>query len=199
MLDMKRVIIDYGRQGSVLREEYFHEFSCTMNETAKCMVRCFLKGGKILVCGNGGSAADAQHFAAELVGRFLVERHPLPAVALSVDTSILTAVGNDYGYDHTFARQVEALGRKDDILVALSTSGNSANVLYAMDCAHALGMHVVGLCGKNGGSMRDKSDILFHVHSDYTPFIQEMHEATIHVLCLLIDNYLAAHHVAAGV
>lgn len=184
------VIMEYGLSGASLRRDYFHEYASAMDETAKRMARCILAGGKILVCGNGGSAADAQHFAAELVGRFLMERRPLPAVALTVDTSILTAVGNDYGYDDVFVRQVEALGREGDMLIAVSTSGGSRNVLLAMDKAHELGMGVVGLCGKSGGDMKEKSDMLFHVPSNYTPFIQEMHEATMHVLCLILDKYL---------
>lgn len=144
-------------------------------------------GGKILLCGNGGSAADAQHIAAELVGRFVVERAGLPAIALTTDTSALTAIGNDYGYDYTFARQVEALGRTGDVLVAISTSGNSPNIIRAAEAARARGVAVVGFTGEGGGKLAPLSDICFRVPSTETPRIQEGHEFIGHLLCALVE------------
>lgn len=144
-------------------------------------------GGKIMFAGNGGSAADAQHWAGELVSRFYYDRPGLAAVALTTDSSILTAIGNDYGYDYTFARQVEALGRKGDVLVAISTSGNSANILRAADAARARGVAVVGFTGKAGGKLAPLADPCFRVPSDETPRIQEGHEFIGHLLCALVE------------
>nr|WP_274605267.1 D-sedoheptulose 7-phosphate isomerase [Phaeovibrio sulfidiphilus] len=144
-------------------------------------------GGKLLFCGNGGSAADAQHWAGELVARFYYDRPGLAAVALTTDTSILTAVGNDYGYDHVFSRQVEALGVPGDVLFALSTSGNSPNVVRALEVARARGMLTVGFTGQAGGKMLDLCDICFRVPSTCTPRIQEGHELLGHTLCQMIE------------
>jgi phosphoheptose isomerase len=148
-------------------------------------------GGKILSCGNGGSAADAQHFSSELLGRFEKERHSLPAIALTTDTSTLTAVANDYGFDEVFARQISGLGNRDDALLAISTSGNSANVIAAIGAAHARGMRVVALTGRDGGRMAGllaADDIELRVPSQRTARIQEVHLLIIHCLCLLIDH-----------
>jgi D-sedoheptulose 7-phosphate isomerase len=150
-------------------------------------------GKRILACGNGGSASDAQHFVAELVGRFERERQPLAAVALSTDTSILTAVGNDYGFEHVFARQVQALGQADDILIGISTSGNSPNVLRAIEQAHHAGMRVIGLTGRDGGEMAKQlssSDVLLCVPDPRTMRIQEMHIVLLHLICEGIDTLL---------
>jgi D-sedoheptulose 7-phosphate isomerase len=149
-------------------------------------------GGKILSCGNGGSAADAQHFSSELLGRFEAERSGLPAIALTTDSSTMTAVGNDYGFDHVFERQVSALGRTGDALLAISTSGNSANVIRAIDAAHANGMKVVALTGRDGGGMArslHSDDVELRVPSDRTVRIQEVHLLLIHSLCDLIDQH----------
>lgn len=148
---------------------------------------------KILACGNGGSAADAQHFIAELVGRFERERLPLAGVALNTDTSIMTAVGNDYGYEHVFERQVQALGQPGDVLVAITTSGNSANVLLAVEAAHEREMRVIALTGKDGGSMPDllsADDVHLCVPHDRTMRIQEVHILLLHALCDGIDALL---------
>ena len=148
---------------------------------------------KILACGNGGSAADAQHFIAELVGRFERDRLPLAGVALNTDTSILTAVGNDYGYDHIFERQVMALGQPGDILVAISTSGNSTNVIRSIEAAHDREMTVIALSGKGGGAMNDilaDTDIHLCVPHDRTMRIQEVHIILLHALCDGIDALL---------
>lgn len=152
-----------------------------------------LEGGKILACGNGGSAADAQHFAAELVGRFEAERQELAAIALTTDTSILTAVGNDYGFAHIFSRQVRALGHAGDVLLAISTSGNSGNVIEAIRAAHEHDMRVIALTGRGGGEIAEllrDDDIHLCVPADRTARIQETHLLIIHCLCDGIDALL---------
>ena len=162
-------------------------------EAAEAMTACLLANGKILACGNGGSAGDAQHFVAELVGRFERERQSLAAVALSTDTSILTAVGNDYGFDLVFDKQVRALGQPGDILLAISTSGNSVNVIKAIEAAHDNDLRVVALTGKGGGQIGHllrEGDIHLCVPADRTARIQETHILTIHCLCDGIDCLL---------
>ncbi|MFK5881571.1 MAG: D-sedoheptulose 7-phosphate isomerase [Sulfurospirillum sp.] len=147
-------------------------------------------GGKILLFGNGGSAADAQHIAAELSGRYKIERRGLPGIALTTDTSVLTAVGNDYGYDRVFDRQVEALAREGDLLIGISTSGNSKNVLRALSLGRNIGCKTIGLSGKDGGAMHDFCDVNIVVPSDDTPRIQEMHIMIGHIICQAIDDAL---------
>jgi D-sedoheptulose 7-phosphate isomerase len=159
----------------------------TMLEALALCEQALRNGGKILFAGNGGSAADAQHWAGELVSRFYYDRPGLPAIALTTDTSILTAIGNDYGYEHTFARQVQALGRAGDVLVALSTSGNSPNILRAVEAARAAGVKVVGFTGRKGGALASACDACFRVPADLTPRIQEGHEFLGHLLCSLIE------------
>ena len=146
-------------------------------------------GGKVMFCGNGGSAADAQHWAAEIVGRFQKERPGMAALALTTDTSILTAIGNDYGYDRIFARQVEGLGREGDVLVGISTSGNSGNVLAAIETARAKGIRVIGFTAKGGGKMADLCDVLLDVPSVNTARAQEIHEIMGHIICELVEDY----------
>ena len=148
------------------------------------------QGQRIYLCGNGGSAADAQHIAAELIGRFVNDRRALPAIALTTDTSALTAIGNDYGYDEVFSRQVEGLCREGDVLIAISTSGNSANVLKAVDAAHLAGASVIGLSGKSGGALDAKCDVSLVVPSDVTARIQEMHIVIGHLICALVEEHL---------
>jgi len=157
------------------------------------MTTAFSAGNKILSCGNGGSAADAQHFSAELVCRFERERPGLPAVALTTDTSALTAISNDYNYDEVFAKQVNALGQAGDVLLAISTSGNSANVVRAIEAAHAKGLTVVALTGRDGGhiaSLLQNNDVEIRVPSNSTARVQEVHLLTIHCLCHQIDELL---------
>ena len=157
------------------------------------LAECLLGDGRILACGNGGSAADAQHFAAEMIGRFERERPELPAISLATDTSILTAVANDYSYEQIFAKQVRALGASGDALLAISTSGNSANVIAAVDAAHEREMRVVALTGKGGGrigAMLAPADVHLCVPHDRTARIQEVHLLMIHCLCDAIDNTL---------
>ena len=148
------------------------------------------QGHSIYLCGNGGSAADAQHIAAELIGRFVSDRRSLPAIALTTDTSVLTAIGNDYGYEEVFSRQVEGLCRKSDVLIAISTSGNSTNVLRAVDAAHVVGSSVIGLLGKSGGVLKGRCDVPLVVPSDVTARIQEMHIMIGHLICALVEKHL---------
>lgn len=154
---------------------------------AELSVAALQAGRKLLLCGNGGSAADAQHWAGELVARFNYDRPGLPAIALTTDSSILTAIGNDYGYERVFSRQVEALGVAGDVLYALSTSGNSPNVLAAVQAARARGIAVVGFTGEHGGAMAELCDICLRIPSNATPRIQEGHEVLGHTLCGMIE------------
>lgn len=151
---------------------------------------------KVLIAGNGGSAADAQHFAAELVGRYLCERPGLPALALTTDTSILTAVGNDYGFEAIFSRQVEALAVPGDVVVGISTSGGSENVYQALLRAREIGCKTIGLLGRDGGKIAKVVDIDLTVPVQETPFIQEAHAAIIHILCQLVEERFAKAHTA---
>jgi len=148
----------------------------------------FKRGGKLIVMGNGGSAADSQHFAAEIVSRFRMERPALPALALSTDTSILTAIGNDYGFDVVFRRQVEALALPADMVVGISTSGNSTNVRKALQLAREKGCRTVALLGRDGGNIKDVCDLALVVPSDDTPRIQEGHITIIHIVCDLVEK-----------
>ena len=162
-------------------------------EAVAALMGCITAGGKVLACGNGGSASDAQHFAAEFVGRFERERPGLAAISLTTDTSILTAVGNDYDFTQVFAKQVQALGSPGDVLLALSTSGNSANVLAAVDAARARDMTVIALTGRGGGKLREKladTDVHICVPHDRTARIQEVHILAIHCLCDAVDLQL---------
>lgn len=157
---------------------------------AEVIVAALLNGHKILSCGNGGSACDSQHFSSELLNRYLTERPSLPAIALTTDTATITAIGNDYSYDDIFTKQINALGHKGDVLLAISTSGNSANVLRAMEAAHERGMHIVALTGREGGDMAERihpEDVEVRVPSHITARIQETHLLIIHCLCDLID------------
>lgn len=159
--------------------------------TACIIVSEAIKNGhKLLLCGNGGSAADAQHIAAELSGRYKIERRGLPAIALTTDTSVLTAVGNDYGFDRVFDRQVEALAINGDVLIGISTSGHSKNVVRALALARAMGCKTIGLSGRDGGVMSEFCDINIIVPSNDTPRIQEMHSLIGHILCQGIDQSL---------
>lgn len=163
-------------------------------EVAASVLAWALKTGKkVLFCGNGGSAADAQHLAAEFVGRYLLEREGLPAIALTTDTSILTAVANDYDFANVFARQVQALGNNGDVLIGISTSGNSPNVVRAIEVAKAKGLATIGFAGQGGGKMRELCDVCFAVDSKVTARTQEMHILMGHILCELLDGVLINH------
>jgi D-sedoheptulose 7-phosphate isomerase len=161
------------------------------------LVEAFSAGNKLLVMGNGGSAADSQHFAAELVGRFMLERRALPAIALTTDTSALTAIGNDYGFDRVFSRQVEAFARPGDVVVGISTSGNSANIAKALDVARAAGCRTIALLGRGGGAIKGMVDLPIVIPSDTTPRIQEGHITVIHILCDLLEQALFSDNRAA--
>jgi D-sedoheptulose 7-phosphate isomerase len=162
----------------------------TIRETARLISAAMSQGGKLMLCGNGGSAADSQHIAAELSGRFVKDRRPLAAIALSTDTSALTCIANDYGFDDVFSRQVAALGRKGDCLLAISTSGNSRNVLRAAEVARAAGICVIGLLGRDGGALRALCDIAIIIPSATTARIQEAHIFIGHTLCAMVEEAL---------
>lgn len=171
-------------------ERVAQELADGIAAAAEMLATALEGGGKVLLMGNGGSAADAQHFAAELVGRFLCERRALPAIALSTDSSVLTSVGNDYGFDQVFRRQVEALAAPGDAVVGISTSGNSANVLAGIEAARKQGCVTLGLLGRNGGTLADRVDLALVVPVEATPHIQEAHVTIIHILCALVEERL---------
>jgi phosphoheptose isomerase len=160
----------------------------SMDAIGQRLLAALRSGGKILLCGNGGSAADAQHIAAELVGRFAHARRGLPALALTTDSSALTSIGNDFGFEQVFARQVEALAREGDMLIGISTSGNSRNVIEAVRVARELGVTTIGLLGGSGGALKDLVDHALIVPSDDTPRIQECHILIGHIWCAMIDE-----------
>ncbi|WP_024304342.1 phosphoheptose isomerase [Pseudogulbenkiania sp. MAI-1] len=175
------------------KQEAMEQLSPAVAAAAERMVACLMNEGKILACGNGGSAADAQHFAAEMVGRFEKERPGLAALSLATDSSALTAIGNDYDFDMVFSKQVRALGHTNDLLLAISTSGNSANVIEAIYAAHERGMGVIALTGKDGGKIGEiltADDIQLNVPAGRTARIQEVHILLIHALCDAIDYML---------
>jgi D-sedoheptulose 7-phosphate isomerase len=157
---------------------------------AKALIACYARGGKVVLCGNGGSAGDAQHLAGEFVGRFLRERRAVPAIALTTDTSILTAIGNDYGFDQVFSRQAEAHVNEGDVFIGISTSGNSANVLRALEVSKARRATTIGLTGNDGGELASAADIALTVPSSSTPRIQECHIVIGHILCDLAERSL---------
>ena len=175
---------------NVLRETFDDAHIEILKKIALLIITTIKRHKKILLCGNGGSAADSQHIAAEFIGRFKKERRSFPAIALTTDTSILTAVANDYSFDEIFARQIEGLGERGDLLIGISTSGNSPNVLRAVEVARKKGMKIVGFTGKNGGRLAKGVDINFAVHSDYTPHIQAGHIIGLHTICEAAENVL---------
>jgi D-sedoheptulose 7-phosphate isomerase len=184
-----RLIAAYTEEALALRSRFFNENAALVDDAARTMAVSLARGGKILFCGNGGSAADAQHLAAEFVNRFELERPPQPPPALTTDTSILTAIGNDYGFDQVFAKQVQALARPGDVVVGISTSGNSPNVLAALRAAREKGCVTMGLAGKNGAIVT-ACDLALLVPHERTALIQEVHIAIGHLLCKLTDHYL---------
>jgi len=167
-----------------------HVLSGAVNAAGQLASSALQSGGKLMFCGNGGSAADSQHLAAELTGRVIKDRRPLAALALSTDSSALTCIGNDYAFDEVFARQVQGLGRAGDVLVAISTSGNSRNVIRAVEEARAIGMPVIGLLGRDGGKLRAMCDVPIVVPSQVTARVQESHILIGHTLCGLIEQHL---------
>lgn len=184
-----RVMEQLLASGNVLRQTAYH-LSAQIVHTAEILVDVLSVGRKVLLCGNGGSAADAQHFAAELVGRFRRERSALPALALSTDTSVLTALGNDYGFEQIFARQLTAFGQQGDMLIAISTSGASRNILAAMDIARSNGLRVIGLTGAQPPPTFTTADLCLSVPSTNTAYIQQAHSAILHCICGVVEEML---------
>lgn len=185
-----QLISDYARNGAELREKFFSQCAEALNRASFETALAIATGAKLLICGNGGSAADAQHIAAEFINRFLLDRPGLPAIALTTDTSAITAIANDSSYERIFARQIEALGKKGDVLLAISTSGTSANILAALLEAKSRNMITIGLSGANSSRMRSLCDFMLAVPSDCTPLVQEMHLAGEHLFCQICDYYL---------
>ena len=190
-MDLTSRITRHFLDSITVKERSANELPHTIQQAGAAMVECLLQGNKILCCGNGGSAGDAQHFSAELLNRFERERPGMPAIALTTDSSTITAIANDYDYSEIFSKQVLALGQRDDILLAISTSGNSDNIVQALGAAHDRGMVVVALTGRDGGHMAGElrdGDIEVRVPSERTARIQEVHLVVIHCLCDYIDT-----------
>ncbi len=175
-------------QGAQLKIQVAEQFGDEIARTAQIMIDAMQRGGKLLLCGNGGSASDAQHFAAEMVGRLKRDRAPLPAIALTTDTAILTAVGNDYSFDQVFSRQIRALGQPNDVLIVLSTSGQSPNLLHAIAAAKEKKITTIALLGKGGGQVRHEADCSLVIPAQLSQRIQEIHISIIHVWCDLIED-----------
>lgn len=192
-MDAETRVKDHFAESIAVKQVAGEQLAERISAAGQLMSQSLLKDGKILSCGNGGSAGDAQHFSAELLNRFEMERPGLPGIALTTDSSTLTAIANDYAYEDIFSKQVRALGRENDVLLAISTSGNSENVNRAVVAAHERGVRVVGLSGRDGGrmaSLLEEEDIEIRVPADRTARIQEVHLVVIHCLCDLIDTIL---------
>jgi len=187
---MKDEIIQIFRESADVKTRFARQNAEALAQGVKMLVDAFKAGNKVLLFGNGGSAADAQHIAGEFVNRFLIERPPLPAIALTTDTSILTAISNDYGYADSFSKQMKALGKEGDVAIGISTSGAAANVIKAIKLAREMGLKTVGLSGRDGGELARLVDIALVVDSQSTPRIQEAHITIGHVLCELVDRML---------
>ncbi|MDP8234501.1 MAG: SIS domain-containing protein [Candidatus Saelkia tenebricola] len=187
---MKEVINNYFQNSINVKKDFLKQHIDKIEQAAEKLISIFQSGGKMLVFGNGGSAADSQHIAAELVGRFRKERRALPVLALTTNTSILTAVANDYAYEDVFLKQIEAFLKPGDCVMAISTSGNSANVIKAVEFTKAMGGFVISLTGCEGGRIVSISDISFVVASDEVSIIQEVHITLAHLLCLLVEESL---------
>ena len=187
---MKDIVLASFEESIRVKERFVKENLDALFTAARRVATCFASGHKLLIFGNGGSAADAQHIAAEFVNRFTVERKPLPALALSTDTSILTSVSNDYSFDEVFSKQIKALGKRDDLVLGISTSGNSKNVILAVETARDIGLYTLGLTGCGGGKLADCCDLALIVDCRETPRIQETHITAEHILCELVDRIL---------
>ncbi|MBP1719831.1 MAG: phosphoheptose isomerase [Deltaproteobacteria bacterium] len=187
---MKEEILQAFKDSAEVNSRFIRNHADKLIQVVKVLVAAFKGGHKVLLFGNGGSAADAQHLAAEFVNRFLIERPPLPAIALTTDTSILTSISNDYGYAETFVKQVKALGREGDVAIGISTSGTAANVVKAVKMAKDMGLKTVGLTGGDGGDLAKIVDFALVVDSSATPRIQETHITIGHVLCEMVDRML---------
>ena len=187
---MREVVIRELQESANLKRVMAQDLSDVIADAAQIILNTYKAGKKVLLIGNGGSAADAQHIAAELAGRFRLERTGLPAIALTTNTSVLTALANDYGYDTVFSRQLEALANDKDVLIAITTSGTSPNILKAVETAHSKGVIVIGLTGEAGGKLKDRADLTIMVPSDDTARIQEAHITIGHIICHLVEKGL---------
>jgi D-sedoheptulose 7-phosphate isomerase len=189
---MTQKITDILKASVAVKEKVINDAAliATVQTLTELMVAAFNKGNKVLFCGNGGSAADAQHLAAEFSGRFYTDRNPLPSEALHCNTSYLTAVANDYGYEFVYSRLLKGMGKEGDIIVGLSTSGNSGNILKAFEQARSMGITTVAFTGDTGGKMKDLSDYLVNIPSSDTPRIQECHITVGHIICQLVEEQL---------
>lgn len=185
-------VIQSLRDSAEIRQAVIEQCTESIVRAGLAIHQSLLQGGKLILFGNGGSAADAQHIAAEFVGRFIKDREPLAAIALTTDTSALTAIGNDYGYERVFSRQVQALGRPQDVVIAISTSGRSPSVLAAVDVARELGMVTIGLTGGTGGDLAQRVDIAIVVPAQNTARMQECHLTIEHILCEVVESLRAA-------
>jgi D-sedoheptulose 7-phosphate isomerase len=190
---MKEEIVQIFQESADLKLRFIRQNAEVLSQVVKVVVNAFKGGNKVLLFGNGGSAADAQHIAAEFVNRFLIERPPLPAIALTTDTSILTSISNDYGYVDSFSKQIKALGKEGDVAIGISTSGSAANVIKALKVAREMGLRTVGLAGMDGGELAKIVDLAVVVDSQVTPRIQEVHITIGHVLCEMVDRMLFQH------
>ncbi len=186
---MKKIILKNLEESIEVKDRFIKNNIDLISKGAEMIATCLASGHKILIFGNGGSAADAQHITAEFVNRFEIERSPLAAIALTTDTSIITSIGNDYQFDEIFSKQIKALGKKDDIAWGISTSGNSKNVIQAINAAKDIGISTIGLTGR-GGKLAESADLVFSVESDVTARIQEAHITLGHILCDLVDRIL---------
>ncbi|MEE9614051.1 MAG: D-sedoheptulose 7-phosphate isomerase [Thermodesulfobacteriota bacterium] len=185
------LVLKKVKESLKVKEKFFTKKNVSRLVLAsETIAEAFKAGGKLMACGNGGSAADCQHTVAEFVNRFEIERPPLPAVALTTDTSVITSIGNDYDFDQVFSKQVKALGKEGDVLLAISTSGTSPNVVKAVECAVDMGIKTVALTGRDGGVLAGKADIVLNVDSSSTPRIQEVHITVCHLICELVDHLL---------
>ena len=187
---MEEIIRRVAKESQRIQEGFVQKNTAQLIDCAEYISKAFKNDRKLMLCGNGGSAADAQHIAAEFVNRFLLDRHPLPAMALTTDTSIITSVANDYSYEEVFSKQIQALGVEGDILLAISTSGNSNNILSAIKTAKGKGLYTIGLIGGDGGKMLTLVDLPMVVESNETPRVQETHILAGHLICELVEYIL---------
>jgi D-sedoheptulose 7-phosphate isomerase len=195
---LEKIIETALREGIKAQEEFVRENGTKVVQLAEKIASAFTRDRKLMLCGNGGSAADAQHLAAEFVNRFLMERPPLPAVALTTDTSVITSIGNDYSFEEIFTKQVKAIGVEGDVLLAITTSGNSPNILSALKAARKMGIYSVLLTGGSGGKAQKLADLCLAVKSGSTPRIQEVHIFAGHLICQLVDHLLFQKGIRAG-
>jgi len=193
---VKEIIEKILKESVRIKEDFIRENASQLVHLAEKVALAFTSDHKLLLCGNGGSAADAQHIAAEFVNRYTLERPPLPAMALTTDTSIITSIGNDYSFDEVFSKQVKALGLKNDILIVISTSGDSKNLVNAVNHARRQGLYTVGFLGRDGGRLGGLVDLPLVVKSHDTPRVQETHILAGHMLCHLVDYVLFQRHLS---